>query len=120
MSTKDEEVKEMSRYPVFVINLKRSKDRWKQMQGLFPRENLQRIEGVDGRQWEQGGKTDEEGRLLWDEKSVEMLKDIGILGEHPVYGVNGTAPLWQGVPCVLGCALSHAKVWRKIYQEQIP
>jgi len=107
-------------YPVFVINLDRSKDRWETMLKTFPLDNLQRIRAVDGRQWELGGKTDDTGRVLWDPEKVTMLKDLGVLGDHPIYSIGGTNPLWPGVPCDLGCTLSHAKIWRKIYQEQIP
>ena len=102
----------MYKWPVLVINLDRSVERWEGIVASFPAEDLTRVPGVDGRMWESGEYT-KKGRPLFSAEALHYLYQGGILGESAL-------ELWPWVPCEVGCALGHVAAWNKIVQDDIP
>lgn len=100
------------RWPIFVINLERSTDRWENIQRAFHEDSLTRISGVDGRKWE-SGEYHMNGRPVFKDGIVETLV------ESKIFSPKSTS-MFPWVPCEVGCALSHMKVWRRIIEDEIP
>ena len=98
----------MDRWPVYVINLERSKDRWEDMLLKFPLEDFIRIVGVDGRAWESGELTDL-GRPTFKPEYLDLLLHDGVLTEHSL-------EMWAWIPGEVGCAFSHMKAWRTVVE----
>lgn len=89
-------------WPILVINLDRSADRWASMSSNFSGDVLTKIIGVDGSQWQKSGET----RPMMSEDSSLSLIEQGILQAEQ------THPILK--PCEIGCALSHKAAWEWI------
>lgn len=101
----------MSHWPVFVINLKRSSDRWNKINSLFPSEKLIRIDAIDGREWE-SGECDDTGKPQFKEGVALRLYLRGIFGKS-------SRDIYPWIPAEVGCAMSHIKVWDYIIENKI-
>jgi len=89
-------------WPVLVINLERSTERWTHMQNAFSGETLARIVGVDGSQWQDASRS----RPRMSVAGATSLVSQGVLCE----GEENTVLK----PGEIGCALGHRAAWEWI------
>ena len=82
---------ESIKWPIFVINLERSSDRWANITSALCDESLTRIEGVDGRAWV-NGEYHLNGRPKFKDGVIDGLVMAGIFTEDTLSKVP-----W--VPC---------------------
>jgi len=94
-------------WPVYVINLDRSPDRWDAMCDAFHGESLIRFTGVDGRQWGADGEFHVKQRPKFKPEAWDRLVSDGIL--HAL-----ADEFWPWIPGEVGCALSHINLWKEI------
>lgn len=98
-------------FPTLLINLKRSEWRLRMMMEHFPNEDFIIIDGVDGRQWEDG-RLNEMGRPEFSDIGIQYLIDSGILGKD-------SRERWPLIPCEVGCALGHRAAWEYVVKNEL-
>lgn len=106
--------------PIYVINLPDCIERWEKMVQRFPKDQLIKVMGFDGRIWENPDIVDEQGRPTWKPGVRRWLENRGVLGAHPIHGTQGKSPLWKVLPGEVGCSLAHIAVWNKICAQEQP
>jgi len=96
---------------ILVINLQRSKKRKAFVKNVFKNDNLFFIEGVDGRVWEDSGRTD----LLYPVLSYEAFQYL----VHKDVLISNYDMAMQLMPCEIGCALGHYEAWKYIIDNKL-